>query len=225
MINDTIENQSSPELRAKRVRRLRNMANLSRQGMCENENIKFDTLVGWEVARHGGLTEKGAIKVINRVKTEGVSCTLDWLLHGIGAGPVITSNFIEIQESLTKRTQFLDDEDKQMTEELLFFKQHNLDTIELRVADDGMSPFYNQSDYVAGIKRYQDQLPSLIGLDCIVQPIDGELIFRRVLAGSQENAYHLVCININAKLRDIISSNVLLAYAAPVIWHRRKNPK
>lgn len=226
MVNDTVDNQSSPELRAKRVRRLRNMANLSRLAMCEKEGIKFDTLVGWEVARHGGLTEKGALKVINRVKTEGVCCTLNWLLHGMGAGPIVTANFNEIQESLSKKTQSLDDEDKQITEELLFFRQNNPDAIELRIDDEGMSPFYNRGDYVAGIKRYKDKLTTLIGLDCIVQPIHGELLLRRVLAGGDANTYNLACTNINAaELQQIFSPNVPLAYAAPVIWHRRKNPK
>lgn len=217
-------NKSSPESRAERVRRLRNMANLTRLSMCQTSDIKFDTLIGWEVARHGGLTEKGAIKVLNRVKAEGVSCSLEWLLHEIGAGPVVTTNFNEIRDGFTKKTLISTNEAHQITKELLFFRDNNENSIELCVTEDGMAPVYNPGDYVAGVKWFQDKLPSLIGLDCIVQPLEGELVLRRILAGDEENQFNLVCTNINTRTRQIMLMNQSLIFAAPILWHRKRSP-
>lgn len=223
MIKEIYE-KSSPEDRGKRVRRLRNMANLSRQLMCEGEEFKLDTLIGWELARHGGLTEKGASKLINRVAREGVSCTVEWLMHELGTGPKIIAGSASTQENLTKKSTLAINEDKQIIEELLLFKKHNQDSIELFVPDTCMEPIYNKGDYVAGIKCYQDKLPSIIGFDCIVLPVDGEILLRRLIKGNFPDCYTLIPINFNEGQSPLIMMNISLTFAAPIIWHRRKMP-
>jgi hypothetical protein len=87
MVNENIAPHSSPQARGERVRRVRNMANLSRPALCDKSDFKIDTLIGWEVARHGGLTEKGAQKLIHRIAQEGVICTVEWLLHELKGLP------------------------------------------------------------------------------------------------------------------------------------------
>lgn len=223
MINDIIVEKSSPEARGLRVRRLRNMANLSRQDMCRDEEFKLDTLIGWELARHGGLTQKGAVKIIKCVAKEGVICTVEWLLYNIGSGPIVVTNSEDIQESLIK-TSPVTDEDQFILEELLLFRKNNPDSVELHIMDDHMSPIYNKGDYIAGIKRYQDKLQSTIGFDCIVKPFEGEIKARRVLAGNLPNQYTLLPINLTGETSSKILTNIPLIFAAPIIWHRRKNP-
>ena len=53
----------SPKSRGERLRRVRNLANLSRKNFPLH-GINLNTLKGWEIGRHGGLTEKGAKKNI-----------------------------------------------------------------------------------------------------------------------------------------------------------------
>ena len=63
-----IENEfSTPEARADRLKRVRNLANLSRKEICESGDININTYKGWELARFGGLPVDGAEKIINRV--------------------------------------------------------------------------------------------------------------------------------------------------------------
>lgn len=81
---------STAEARAERLRRLRNLANLSRKDMC-NTDLNFNTLKAWELARFGGLPKDGADKVIRRIAKEGVICTADWLLYGKGITPQLTT--------------------------------------------------------------------------------------------------------------------------------------
>lgn len=222
MIKD-LDTKSSPEARGSRVRRLRNMANLSRQAMCQNGEIKLDTLIGWELGRHGGLTVKGAVKLINFLAQAGISSTVEWLLYEVGNGPVISPNFAVIQESLHKKTVTVKEQEKHIIAELLLFRKNNPDAVELLVPDNCMAPYYHSGDYVAGVKYYQDKLASLVGLDCIVQPLEGDVKLRRIIKGDLPDQYTLIPHAFSGDATSFILLNTPLAYAAPVIWHRKKN--
>jgi len=56
--------------RAKRLRQVRNMANLSRKEMCSGSVINLSTYKGWEIGRGGGISIGGAKRVIARVKKD-----------------------------------------------------------------------------------------------------------------------------------------------------------
>lgn len=221
--NESKESNTLAEERSARLRRLRNLANLSRKKMCELSGIRLDTLIGWEVARHGGLTENGANKVVNCILNLGVKCSIEWLLYGVGETPSVIINYNDILSSPIKKTSPLSDEDKQIIQELIFFKTHHPDTLDFVVMDNSMNPHYQKNDYIAGIKCYKDKLNILIGRDCIIQTMDGKLLFRKILASDESGKYNLTSTNLNTSCPNLILMNVAIAYAAPVIWHRRKN--
>src|ERR1700733_6271968 len=79
--------KSSEEARAERVKRVRNLANLSRKEMCNDGTLNINTYKGWELGRYGGLPLDGADKIVARVAKEGVICTAKWLLYGTGEPP------------------------------------------------------------------------------------------------------------------------------------------
>lgn len=93
-------NQSTACQRGQRLKRLRNLANLSRKAMCENADLNINTLKGWEIGRHGGLTHQGAKKILKRVANEGVQCSEQWLLHDTGPGPRLSEAHLEAPEQL-----------------------------------------------------------------------------------------------------------------------------
>jgi len=224
------ESKGSAENRAARLRRLRNLANLSRKEMCNDSGIKLDTLIGWEVARHGGLTENGAKKVIDCVSTEGVQCTLNWLLYDIGTGPAVLANFDKVKTNLQKHieepiTPAKKDDEKLIIEELLFFRSLHQESIDYLVEDDAMFPQYLLNDYVAGIKRYKKNISKLIGNDCIVQMSDGKVLLRCLRESPSKGKYTLLCTNTKTNSATPILHDVELICAAPVIWIRRRNPE
>ena len=218
---------ASPEARAARLRRLRNLSNLSRREMCERANIRLDTLIGWEVARHGGLTEKGAKTILSCIANEGVQCTLEWLLYDTGIGPALLSNFDKAKANLQKPAETTADttnEEKLIIEELLLFREHYLDAIDCIVQDDAMLPYYSPNDYVAGIKRYKNDIAKLEGHPCIVQLTSGDTFVRCLRKGREKDRYTLLCLNTKAaNSTTLIFSEVELACAAPIIWQRKKN--
>lgn len=212
MTQEITTDQLLARARGDRVRRLRNMANLSRQEMCELGDFKIDTLIGWELARHGGLTTRGAQKILERVAKEGVICTLDWLLYEKGDGPSVV-NF-----TMHENSSLLTDNQK-IIEEILLFKKHHPNAVDYLVNDNSMSPRYCKGEYVAGIRS--DNLAAAIGYDCVIQLKNDELILRRLHAEQEQNQYSLVPLNLELNPKILILKVTEIIFAAPVIWHRK----
>ena len=149
------------QARAERLKRVRLMGGLSRREMCTNDSgLHPDTYKGWETARFGGLTERGAEKVVKRLGVSGVTVSVDWLLYGIGNAP-----FEDLScQSVSKAT--LSDQDRQIAKELLVFKEQE-NAVDMLIPDNAMAPLYLEGDVVAGLKC--GQLQNAIGHECIVQ--------------------------------------------------------
>lgn len=210
MINPE-QNQQDKLARAERLKRIRLMAGLSRREICaEGSGLHPDTYKGWETARFGGLTERGAEKVIARIFENSVVASVEWLLYGIGVQPFENLSDINICKTM------LSDQDRQIAKELLVFKEQK-NTVDLMLQDETMAPLYSKDDIVAGIKVMA--VENAIGLDCIIQTESGEIVFRKLHAGRQEGVYTLLAHQSEAP----ILADVKILMAAPVIWWRRKS--
>lgn len=209
---------ASSEARGLRVKRIRNMANLSRQQMCDGTDININSLKGWEIGRYGGLTSSGADKIIQRVAQESVRCTLDWLMYGMGPGPTAQADAALRHSSL----EISEDEETKITQELLLFKQHYPLAVDFIINDDGMSPLYNIGEYVAGVNLTASKIESAMGMNCIVQMENGNVLVRQLRKGSVKDTYTLACANISTHVEKPILYDVKINYAAPISFHRKK---
>ena len=82
------EAMSSKAERGERLKRLRLMAGFSSRKAFENKyNISANTLRSWEDGIHTGLTEQGAKRILLALRSEGIRCSVGWLLQGVGNGP------------------------------------------------------------------------------------------------------------------------------------------
>jgi len=216
---------TSPKAKGERLRRIRHLANLSREDFCSDGEVNLTTLISWEVGRFGGLSAKGAARVIARVAKEGVFCTPEWLLHEIGVGPEVSADYKKTYIVVEGKadSNYLSSEST-VVEELLLFRKLNKHTIDFIIEDDTMFPHYRTGDYVAGTKRFGTKMASLVGWDCIMQINDGRILMRNLQQGPRANSYNLISTNLQAKVKDTIIYDVELVAAAPVIWHRRKEP-
>lgn len=220
----TDDPDSSPQARAERLKRVRNLANLSRKQICDS-GININTYTGYEVARYGGLTKWGAEQVIERVAKEGVSVSYNWLMFNIGAGPTVSADYKKILSSQTSDSKVItpDEDEKAIIKELIFFRSLHKHAVEYIVADDAMFPYYLTGEYLAGIKRYGEEINSLIDHDCIVETSDGNTLLRRLHKGSQQNLYTLSCLNPQTTISPPITPDIQLVSASPVLWRRQKN--
>lgn len=244
--NDT-DSRSYHAARAKRAESLRRMTCLSRRAFEQKHGISASTLQNWEDVNANGLTEKGAWRLIHALKSEGVHCTLEWLMHGIGVTPQVSSqlyqhdtlpkeinahetNTLDAHRSVVQNNAKNNDTPQEydpdqhikfITAELLLFRQHYPNSLDYVVTDDGMAPRYLIGEYVAGIRHFNEAIATTIGLDCIVQTNDGDMLLRTVKKGDLEGHYTLVCSNPQTTVAKPILYNVQLLISAPVIWTRR----
>jgi transcriptional regulator with XRE-family HTH domain len=209
------DTKSSPQAKAERVRSVRAMAGFSRREMQEKYGINGNTLSGWERGIHTGLSKKGALQLIEMLKDKNIACTLDWLLHGIGSGPQQLSgssaNFIEIDA---------DTEKKSIHEEIAVFRKHHPNTMDLIVQDNTMTPSFNKGDYAMGI-RHKQSFHKYIGLDCIVELANGEILLRKLAKGREDNRFSLICTNLDPNSLAQNRYDIEIVSLAPVIFIRK----
>jgi transcriptional regulator with XRE-family HTH domain len=202
--------------RAERLKTARSMTGLSRREIEARFGINEDTLSGWERAIHGGLSAKGAGKIIEMLKACGIACSVEWLMFGIGLGPQLIEHMHSDKILIPTPAQ----EHHHIIEELNLFKKHYQSVFSFIINDDGLSPFYVPGDYVAGIplSTHYKELNEKI---CIVQLNDGQILARRLTIGPENQTIILSCINPQTKVKTPIIYNAQLILAAPISWIRK----
>jgi HTH-type transcriptional regulator, cell division transcriptional repressor len=213
--------KSSPAARGRRLKTARMMTGLTRNGLEEKYNISASTIQSWEAAKAGGLTERGVSRMLPVLHQEGITCTVDWLLYGIGSGPQPTSTPVFATGVVETTMQPKLPDEKAVIQELLTFRKLNPHGIDLVLADDGMGPQFMPGDYIAGIRRIDEKIATVIGLDCIVQTSHNDLQFRRVKKSTKPGLYNLICTNPETSVFETTLYDQELISAAPIVWHRR----
>lgn len=217
----TIEQQGeslvSPIARAKRLEKIRNMANLSRVELCESLNLSINTYKSWETGRFGGISAKGASQIVNQVGQSGVITSIEWLLSGQGLGPYIIPNF-STENTHTDQHSARDI----IIKEIVYLNTFYPNLVYAEITDDGMAPEYLEGDIVAGIKLSQQDLIPLINKECIVFTNDGRILLRYLKVGSKENHYNLCCTNVKTTVQKPIEYDVIVDSAAEVVRKYRK---
>ena len=208
----------------RRIKMARTLAGISRKDLDDKYGISIHTLQSWELGRNP-LTEKTASKLVEIFHNGGVSCSIQWLLEGLGKSPSLLDSEFAPYPTINKDIAPLFAQENTIQKEIDFFKANNPNAVVIMVSDDAMEPVYSTGDFVGGI-QYRDPLKinECIGHDCIIEIGDGTF-FRRLM--QRKNGYSLVCVNAQTEIDEpvIFAKNILAA--TPIIWHRWKfkNPK
>ena len=204
--------------KGKRLKQVMKLARFDRKLGAEIAGVSFHTYKGWEVGKHGGLPEKKAQKLLTAITIEGVACSLEWLMHGIGDAPKRVRGYqikeasAEYQNSVAKKPA-KKTEDEHIKLELDLFRESYPSTLYTCVADDGLAPTYLPGDLVAGEKIASRNYKKAIGLPCIVQTNTDEILLRRLQYGTIKGRYTLACSNPDTKQKFAINDIELVAVA------------
>lgn len=196
--------------RGQRLKRLRNLTNLSRQEFCERESLNINTFKGWEIGRHGGLTQQAAIKLSKAFSHYGVICSAPWLLAEEGPPPQLITE-------LTPRDKkdHSQSECRQINNELNFLRQSYQDLVHYQLIDNTMEPFYHKGDHVAGIEL-QTKFHKLIGRPVIAR-LNSEKVVVRTLRRCE--LHKTLCLYAGkSKKHDIHNPEIITL--ATISWHR-----
>ena len=125
-----------------RLRRARILAGIStRREFEERHDISANTLQGWEQGKNP-LSEKGARRVAQALKEEGLICTIDWLIHGTGMPPrpyeMVNAG---LSDNISGNPSLADmnlKEEEDNYQEIQLFRQKNTNAIVLTDADNAM---------------------------------------------------------------------------------------
>lgn len=209
MSNLLIDNVSSPEARGKRIRFLReHLLSLTREEFCLDSNITASSLKGWELAWGGGLSQQGAIKIVNHAKELNIYCTDSWLMHGIGRSATKITKDLDIEEG----------DESHIAKELLLFREIP-DSIDTVIKDDGMIPLLYPGNYVGGI--IVRNIENAIGKECIIIADNGDTFIRILKHGEESGRYDLVCLNEHTTFTKKEIKNITIKSAAPIVWIRK----
>ena len=214
LLDLTSSGLSSPEARAQRVLWVRRMVNLPRHEFGDYPGLNADSIYRWEKVNRGGLTRKGAQRVVERLAQLKVVCTVAWLMDGMGAEPY----FHEGEVHIDVPPLMGQDEEQQIAAELRVFRQ-NKHVLDMMVTDETMAPEYLPGDYVGGLCPVN--ISEAIGKVCIVQLEEGALLLRVLQTGALADHYTLLTAH-PQKAQESVMHNVLIKRAAVVVWRRRK---
>lgn len=218
--NQSNDPMSSPAERGKRLKTARLMAGLTRKNLEKKYHLSASTVQSWESAKAGGLTARGANRVIPILHQEGVFCSSKWLLYGIGNAPQPANIHIKIQEIDFNTPPELPEDDI-IVQELVTFRELNGNVLDFIVNDDGMEPYFSLGDYVCGKRRTGEDIESIVGMDCIIETINNGTFLRRLKMGTRSGLYTLICTNPNTTVYVPTLYDQNLISAAPVIWQRK----
>ncbi|MAV28298.1 MAG: hypothetical protein CMF43_00620 [Legionellales bacterium] len=214
MLNSQTSTSDQPRARARRLLALRGLAGLSRDLLHKRYGIAKATVQNWESARAGGLTRKGAQRILKVYHAEGVVCSFDWLMHGVGVGPELVSQLRSVPASDVPTKASLSG----LAGDIDFLRTLYDHVVDMPLDDRSMQPAYPQSAHLVGISYYKDHIQQAVGHDCIIHAVSHPPMFRRLMPSDQVDHYHLVPLNLSGDFP--IITNVEVLSAAPVLWVR-----
>jgi transcriptional regulator with XRE-family HTH domain len=210
--------KDSPIARGARLRKARKITILSSEQMAEALGYSRQTVSYWENGVNGGLTQKGAVKVVNLLKNYGVQCDIAWLLYGIGDISLIKAPDPTFKIS-EQQSAYITDSDA--SQEIDLFTKTRENSVVIQLKHPFMQPFFDQGDWVGGC--FMPMHAKLIGLNCIVK-IEDDYEVRFLKEGSIQGKYNLILTNYSSDPHYPFElTNLKLVEIAPVIrvWKKQ----
>jgi len=211
--------RQAPSLRGDRVKSVRILSGHTRKSFFEHFGIPIATIRSWEEppTNRCGITKNGATRMCEAVHRCGLLCSPEWLLYGEGPGPTM----IRLPQRKPQRELFTWNQEESIIKDIKSFKKHNPEAIVATIPDSTMTPFYHLGDYVAGIRRQGKDIKHLVGFNCIVE-VNNQTLVRRMVEVDDDNLCTLSGTNLNAKVPQLIMSNIKVVSAAQIVWHRTR---
>ncbi len=130
--------------------------NLNRKSFCERHEINRYTMQSWENGLHVSKG-KNVEKFIEALAREGISCTTEWLIDGLGepARPffeAISTNKPPEMADEPSPMGLLDEKyDHFLNMLMASHAQFDEETVKMQVSDESMAPKFRSGDWLLGI--------------------------------------------------------------------------
>lgn len=213
---------NTPQEVGLRFKSARSLVPLSRKDFCDKHGLNRFTVQSWEIGRNFSRS-KNINAFCEALAKEGVFCTVEWLLEGVGAMPTKLKTRKTLELPRVKRARApernrVSEEEARIHAEISFFKKNQPEGTEVlitQVADNLMEPFYSEGDFVGGPFVTGDAISKLAGTICLVALDEENFVVRRLM--TEGNRLLLVPED---KTGPVTAVKKALG-AAQIIWHRR----
>lgn len=205
--------------KGKRLKSLREFSGITSLEMADIAGVSKSSISYWENAARGGLTRKGAEKIIAGMLKYGIQCELSWLWFGEGPEPTLIQNNLQAikEKSLIDCNQKLSNSGPispvfmTIEKEIEFFLRINQNAVVAKLEDNLMHPQFSPSDIVGGI--WQNSSFIFDEKVCIIRCED--ILRVRIIKKIKEN---IEIMHINQQTEEYLNVNKIdFSEIAPVI--------
>lgn len=218
-MTQTLSNPKEVGLRFKSVRSL---VPLNRKDFCDKHGLNRFTVQSWEIGRNFSRG-KNIAAFCEALAKEGIFCTPDWLLNGVGEAPAKLNTRKTLSVPVATRAREgkrlqTSEEEARIQAEIAFFKSNQpaeFETVVAQVADNFMEPYHSQGDFVGGTLMKGDEIRSLIGKICLVALDEESFVVRRLR--TEGNRFLLV----PEDPEGTVTALKKVSAAAEIIWQRK----
>lgn len=153
---------------ASRLKKLRLYLGLTRKNFEIKFGISRHTLRAWEIGEKR-FTDNAIKRVVDLLNSNGINCSFEWFLSGMGDSPIMLKESIDYASSID-----FDPVNEKTLNEVLFFKQNNPGLEVLVVGDDRFEPLAHIGDYI-GLKQVDvNELDLYLESLAYVRCVEGE---------------------------------------------------
>ena len=170
----------SPQARGMRLKKIRALTGLNGEELAEKIGYSRQTISYWENVTYGGLSVKGAKKIVEALQALDMHCDLDWLLYGIvkNQSEAIAVHHTQSSNPANKNTQWLLQQltsQEPLFQEISLFKQCYPNAVILQLQEPLL--IYEPGDWVGG--HFETLHAQLFGKICIVE-VSGSLMIKSI---------------------------------------------
>jgi len=203
-----------------RIKRLRELAGLTRETLSEESQISRASISYWEHGKINRINPSSIARLVSIFKAHGVQCDEHWILTGKGAPPNVSLDpTLKIEPSLpnfsaqdkmgpAQLAQLLD-------AELELFKSFSKTAIIMEVEHEAMMPVFARGDFVGGF--WQSSITLTHEKFCLVL-VENKLQIRRVRPATEKGRFDLSFLTYDTKQSEPFEiRNLPLDILAPII--------
>lgn len=191
---------------------------LNRKSFCERYGINRYTMQSWENGLHVSKG-KNVEKFIEALAREGVYCTAEWLIDGIGEGARPHNACVSRHIALVQTEKKHEASDHFEGIISVLKDEHHKqgdDMVMCTVPDDSMAPKFLAGDTVIGKAAIAPSLGSLHQKYCIIEMSPGRFIVRKILFCKDG----LLVLALDDRIPTFFLHSAETIY--PIVWHLLK---
>lgn len=212
-----LEGDDSATAVGKRLRRLRQMAGLSREGLAQEAEVGKSSITFWEHAKaKNPMTPRSRAKILGVIRAKGIDCNERWLLTGLGIPPRPSVTSLSSEQTASGSQPITQKLISVLDEEIKLFTSISEFAVIIKIDHASMSPILEKGDIVGGIWQ---SASTLVGEKICIIEVAGKLQIRKVKRSTQENHFSAAYIQYDPTLEydPFVIDNLPLIRIAPII--------